>query len=64
MVAGDEFAPETTAPAGVVFSEEPAQMDLGALWTAIDERTVADLPAYKEVVQDRVLVRIVGVPGG
>ena len=64
MVTGDEFAPESTAPAGAVAAEEPAPMDLDALWTAIDERTVTELPAYKEVVQDRVLVRIVDVPGG
>ena len=64
MVTGDEFAPETNAPAGPAAAEEPVQTDLDALWTAIDERTVTDLPAYKEVVQDRVLVRIVDVPFG
>ena len=64
MVTGDEFAPETNAPAGPAAAEEPAQRDLDAFWTAIDERTVADLPAYKEVVQGRVLVRIVDAPGG
>ena len=62
--AGDEFAPETDAPAGAVAAEEPAQMNLDSLWTAIDEEFVTELPAYKEVVQDRVLVRIVDVPGG
>ena len=62
-VTGDEFTPETNAPAGPAAAEEPAQTDVDALWTAIDERTVAELPAYKEVVQDRVLVRIVDVPG-
>ena len=64
MVTGDEFAPETNAPPGPAAAEEPAQTDVDALWTAIDESTVSDLPAYKEVVQDRVLVRIGDVPGG
>ena len=63
MVTGDEFAPENNASAGTVTAEEPVQMDLDALWTAIDEKTVTKLPAYKEVVQDRVLVRIVDTPG-
>ncbi len=63
MVTGDDSTSETTAPAGAVVAEEPAQMDLDALWTAIDERTVTELPAYKEVVQDRVLVRIVDASG-
>ena len=63
-VTGDEFAPENNGSAGTVAPEEPVQVDLDALWTAIDERTVTELPAYKEVVQDRVLVRIVDAPGG
>ena len=64
MGEGDEFTLETDAPAGPVAAEEPAQVDLDALWTAIDEESVAEVPAYKEVVQDRALVRIVEVAGG
>ena len=63
-VTGDEFAPEANAPSRAAATREPAQMAVDALWTAIDESTVTELPAYKEVVQDRVLVRIVDVPGG
>ena len=64
MATGDESAPDTNAPAGAIAAVEPARMEPEALWTAIDEGSVTELPAYKEVVQDRVLVRIVDVPGG
>ena len=64
VATGDEFAPETDAPAGAAAAEEPAQMDVDALWSAIDAATVTELPAYKEAVQDRVLVRIGDVAGG
>ena len=64
LVTGDELAPENNTSAESVAAEQPGQMDFDALWTAIDESTVTDLPAYKEVVQDRVLVRIVNAPGG
>lgn len=60
----EEFAPNSDAPPTDIAAEGPAEAVLDALWTAIDERTVSELPAYKEVVQDRVLVRIVDVPGG
>ena len=39
-------------------------MEPVALWTVIDEGSVTELPAYKEVVQDRLLVRIADLPGG
>lgn len=61
---GDETTLETDAAAEPVAAEEPAQVDLGALWTAIDEASVTEVPAYKEVVQDRALVRIADVSGG
>ena len=64
MVTGDEFAPETNPPQEPAAADEPAQSDLDALWTAIDEGTVTELPAYKEVVQGRVLVRIADIPSG
>ncbi len=34
-----------------------------ALWRPIDEASVAELPAYKEVVQDRALVRVLDIAG-
>ena len=64
MVAADEFALEADAPARAVAAEDPAGMDLDALWTVIDEESVTEVPAYKEMVQDRALVRIVDIPGG
>ena len=64
MVVGDEFTLETDAPAGPVAAEESAQMGFDALWTVIDEESVAEVPAYKEAVRDRALVRIAGVRGG
>ena len=63
MITGDEVAPETNAPSGAAATQEPAQTDFDALWAAIDESAVEDLPAYKEVVQDRILVRIADFPG-
>ena len=64
VVPGDESATQTNAPSEASAGQEPAQTDIAALWTPIDEGSVTDLPAYKEVVQDRVLVRIADVPGG
>lgn len=63
VMTGNEFAPETNAPVGTVAVEEPAQIGIDALWTAIEEGTVTELPTYKEEVRDRVLVRIENVPG-
>ena len=64
VVADDESATQTNAPSEATAVQEPAQTDIEALWTPIDEGSVTDLPAYKEVVQDRVLVRIADVSGG
>ena len=64
VVTGDESATQTNAPSRASAAQEPAQMDFGALWAPIDEGSVTELPAYKEVVQDRVLVRVTDVPGG
>jgi len=63
-LTGREVVPEPNPPPGPGSADEPAQPALDALWTAIDERTVTQLPAYKEAVQDRVLVRIADVPAG
>ena len=63
-VTRDEIVLETNRPPVPAALDEPAQTDLDALWTAIDERTVTELPAYKEVVQGRVLVRIADIPSG
>ena len=61
-VTRDESATQTNAPSAAAAAQESVQIDLDALWTAIDEGTVAELPAYKETVRDRVLVRIAGLP--
>ena len=39
---------------------EPA----AALWQAVDESSVRELPAYKEIVEGRVLIRVTGNAGG
>ena len=64
MAVGDEFTLETDAPAGSVTAEESVQMGFDALWTVIDEESVSEVPEYKEVVQDRALVRIADDTGG
>lgn len=64
VVTGNESAMQTNAPSEASTGQEPAQTDIEAFWTPIDEGSVTDLPAYKEVVQDRVLVRISDIPGG
>ena len=62
MVTRDESATQTNAPSAAAAAQEPVPTDYDALWTAIDESTVTELPVYKEVVQDRVLVRIADFP--
>jgi len=57
-VVGDNNTGETAPPGGAVGADETAVFDPGALWQPIDESSVAELPAYKEVVQDRVLIRV------
>ena len=57
-VVGDNITRETDPPGGAVGADETAAFDPGALWQPIDESSVAELPAYKEVVQDRVLIRV------
>ncbi|MDE0363019.1 MAG: hypothetical protein OXI74_17735 [Rhodospirillaceae bacterium] len=64
VVTDDESATQTNARSEATAGQEPAQTDIEALWMPIDEGSVTDLPAYKEVVQDRVLVRLADVPGG
>ncbi len=54
----DNNAGETEPPGGAVGADETAAFDPGALWQPIDESSVAELPVYKEFVQDRVLIRV------
>ena len=64
VMTDDESATQSNAPSEASMGQEPAQTVIEALWTPIDEGSVTDLPVYKEVVQDRVLVRIAAVSGG
>lgn len=70
----DPRARATTAPpeSAVERASPPDQRDLasseqfpeaGSLWVSVDPATVdpADIPAYKEVVKDRVLVRMADI---
>ena len=57
-IGSDNNSQETEPPSGAVGGGEPAAFGPDALWQSIDESTVAELPAYKEVVQDRVLIRV------
>ena len=59
--SGQGGAEAPTAAAGDdIDSGEPA----AALWQAVDESSVAELPAYKEFVEGRVLIRVAGVAAG
>lgn len=57
-VTGGEFTQETIDSTGATSQEDNADTDIDVLWEVIDEASVAELPPYKEIVQDRVLVRM------
>jgi len=59
--ASDTIDLEATAPVSQSAEQEAAAADAVALWQSIDEASVAELPAYKEVVQDRVLIQVLDV---
>lgn len=57
-----EYAPLPGAPGGAVATaEEATGTTSSALWQSIDEESVEELPAYKEVVAGRALVRVTDV---
>lgn len=58
QVVGDNNVGETEPTGTTNGADETTAFDTGALWQPIDESSVAELPAYKEVVQDRVLIRV------
>ena len=49
---------------GAAALEDGAEPASAALWQIVDEASVAELPAYKEVVEDRALVRVTGGADG
>ena len=52
------------APMAVVSDDIDPGEPAAALWQPVDESSVEELPAYKEIVEGRVLIRVTGVTAG
>ena len=60
---GPSSAERTETTTAVADDPDPSDA-AGTLWQVVDESSVAELPAYKEVVEDRVLIRVTGAAAG
>ena len=63
--SADAISPEGIgADVPVAREHEDVSAIGGTLWEALDESSVAELPAYKEVVEERALIRVTDAAAG
>ena len=64
MTVGASVVDSAETPTAVATDDIDSGEAAAALWQAVDESSVEELPAYKEIVEDRVLIRITGATTG